>query len=233
LEDGENIGKIYMGYNDGYYGFKLCKNTLELLPGTKFRGAIEWDSVNESESGAYKTAQSASGTASSAWTKASNASDGLASLVDGGYTGGTFINGSKICTAEFEGGTFNGGTFNGGTFNGSEFYGVQFHGSEFNITSEETDSAFNLYGPYGGIMHNFLKIRYYEGDVPYVVISSPAGGYINFRNYKYFYDHTEFDDSTDFYGDITFKSASNTVFSGNVDFKNATVTGLTTVAVFG
>lgn len=92
----ENVGKIYIGYNDGYYGFKLRKNTLELLPGTKFRGAIEWDSVNESDSGAYKTAQSASSYASSAY-------DGLSNLVQGKYysNNGTFINGNTICSARF------------------------------------------------------------------------------------------------------------------------------------
>ena len=64
-------------------------------------GSISWGSIDESGSAAYVLANSASSTASSASTAANRANSDLANLVDGTYTGGTFIDRRRIISGEF------------------------------------------------------------------------------------------------------------------------------------
>lgn len=255
VEDGENIGKVYMGYNDGYYGFKLCRNTLELLPGTKFKGSIAWDSVNESESSAYKSAQSANSTASSAFTAAYNAYNGLESLVNGGYTGGTFIDGDTICTAKFYAVSPKTdpsviGAFSSMTGDGFAIYrdaSGEIPKLELLVSDDKVDdvsygSKIRIAigaGEFGDAAGSWAEAgrlimeKRYENSTNFARIYFKGKGFNGnekFLGFYFDYDGVSLiDEGTKF----DFNKGEVDLTGATVHFENATVTGLETIAVFG
>ncbi len=88
--------------------------------------------------------------------------------------------------------------------------GGEFYGNIFNVISEGNSGSFNLYGTYGSTRYHLFSISYYAGDAPYINITSPDGGYLQIGS-----------------------SNNLTRFYGNVNFTSATVSGLTSTAVFG
>lgn len=102
------------------------------------------------------------------------------------------------------------GTYSGGTFiDGTSIYSPTIYSNDFNIypKNKTTNGGLNLYGYFGSTLYHFLRLSYIEEDAPFITFSSPHGGYARW----------------DF---------SRTIFKGRLDFNNATVTGLTTTAVF-
>lgn len=81
-----------------------------------------------------------------------------------------------------------------------KIYGGEFYGNEFNVVSDGSDGAFNLYGDYNGSQYHFLSIYYYNNGTPHVFIESPSGATIHIDG--------------------------NIHFHGNVDFGEASVSGL-------
>ena len=133
-------------------------------------GNISWDSVNESESTAYRTANSAS-------IMANSAINNVARLANGQYSG-TFINGTTIVSPT-----------------------ILTNLLEITAPKNNLESGLVLKGYYNNAEYQWLKIWYYEGDMPVLHFTSPdhADAYWNF---------------------------GRTVCNGYFDFTNATVIGL-------
>lgn len=104
------------------------------------------------------------------------------------------------------------GTYSGGTFiNGTTIYSPNIFGNT--ITVQPTSSAnssqqFNLNAWFGGSLLNVLRISSFASASPYVSFSSSNGAY-------------------------AFWDFGSTLFNGNLNFQNATVSGLNVVAKFG
>ena len=82
-------------------------------------------------------------------------------------------------------------------------YAAEFYGNEFNIYPQSGDSgSFNIFGDTaGGSRYHMLEISYFWSTGAFVDFDSPAGAMA-----RWFFDSTK--------------------FYGNIDFSNATVTGL-------
>ena len=89
-----------------------------------------------------------------------------------------------------------------------KIYGGQFYGETFNVIANSSGGSFNLYGQYEENQYHFLEISYHDGGVPYVNFFSPKGAQINI-------------------GTTNPSMASNIHFMGNVDFRSASVSGIT------
>ena len=89
-----------------------------------------------------------------------------------------------------------------------KIYGGQFYGETFNVIANSSSGSFNLYGQYEENQYHFLEISYHDGGVPYVNFFSPKGAQINI-------------------GTTNPSMASNIHFMGNVDFRSASVSGIT------
>lgn len=102
------------------------------------------------------------------------------------------------------------GKYSGGTFiDGTSIYAPEIYSNEFNVFPEndgDNEGSFNLYAYYGSSLYHFLRIHYYESTAPMIIFDSPSNGYA-YWNFPV------------------------TEFSGNIDFSDATVTGIT--AKFG
>lgn len=141
------------------------------------------DSARTTANQAYSLADDAYYEAQAAYNRANQAYKMANSIEMPWYIKSTYIDATTIKSPVIEGG--------------------EFYGGEFNVIAGSSYGSFNLYGPYGNSRYHMLTISYYEGDVPYIDIYSPCGGY------------------------ITIGRRSGVVyFSGHVDFSGATVTGL-------
>ena len=141
------------------------------------------DSARTTANQAYSLADDAYYEAQAAYNRANQAYKMANSIEMPWYIKSTYIDATTIKSPVIEGG--------------------EFYGGEFNVIAGSSYGSFNLYGPYGNSRYHMLTISYYEGDVPYIDIYSPCGGY------------------------ITIGRRSGVVyFSGRVDFSGATVTGL-------
>ena len=183
-------------------------------------GSISWDSVTGTEdlygqiTSANSLASSANKIANQAWTKANNAASSAGAAADlvevlanGGYAGGTFINQDSIQAPNIVGGNI---------------YGANYYGNTFNVFPANGDSTqtggLNIYGDVGGSdTYHMFRLYYFFGDGAFVNFESPAGATLNWR-----FDATNFG-----------TASSYTYFYGNVNFKGASVSGLTSTAVFG
>lgn len=85
-----------------------------------------------------------------------------------------------------------------------KIYSGEFYGNEFNIITDGSHGSLNLYGEFGARQFHFLEISYYEGNGPYVNITSPDKGII-------------------WIGDTN----GNINFSGTISFMGAKVEGIT------
>lgn len=168
----------------GAVTFAVSSNGLVTINGSVTMGAgssINWAQVsnqNIDSNPAYSMANDAYSRADRAYKLAD-------SIEMPGYIKSTYIDQTTIRSPVIEGG--------------------EFYGEEFNIIAGSDFGSFNLYGPYGNSRYHMLAIEYYEGDVPYIDIYSPCGGYITIGNRGS--------------GGVVF-------FEGHVDFSGATVRGL-------
>lgn len=102
--------------------------------------------------------------ADSAYANANNAVVIASQIVNGTYSGGTFIDGKSI-------------------------YSPEIYANEFNVLPESLseEGSFNLYGYYASNLYHFLKIGYYESTAPRIKISSPGGAVVDWDfNRTYF-----------------------------------------------
>lgn len=164
-------------------------------------GAIWWSdlsnnlqgTINDISDDAYYAAVDAANALSAARTAqnaATDAQDDVWNLANGVLRGGTFIDRQSI-------------------------YSPTIYSQDMNIIAQSNSGGLYLYGPYDSRGYCMLAIEYYEGDVPYVNIYSPAGGYIEL-------EATYIGRSTSAMLEIK----GSVMFYGSVDFSHATVRGL-------
>lgn len=186
--DAEYLNLKGLNINDK---FKIDQNGNVTITG----GSISWSAVTgtkdltDSIAAAKSAADSAASDASDAYDAATSASSLANKIANGTYKNGTFINGTEIYSPTIYSDKFvvmPRNTANSGNWNG----------------------GYSMYGYYGSRLYEMLLISYYQGDAPYVVFSSPCGGYASW-NFGW------------------------TAFNGTLDFSGATVYGLSLTAKFG
>jgi len=156
------------------------------------------NTANGNAAAANQNAGTALSTANNANTAAANASSAAATAQELAV---------KIANGKFAGGTF---------INEKAIYSPTIYADKFvvnpntdNSHNSETDyGGFVLTGYYNDVLHEMLRIKYWDGGVPYVCFDSDCSAYAYWK-------------------------FGATYFSGTVDFGSATVYGLYLTAKFG
>jgi len=156
------------------------------------------NTANGNAAAANQNAGTALSTANNANTAAANASSAAATAQELAV---------KIANGKFAGGTF---------INEKAIYSPTIYADKFvvnpntdNSHNSETDyGGFVLTGYYNDVLHEMLRIKYWDGGVPYVCFDSDCSAYAYWK-------------------------FGATYFSGTVDFGSATVYGLNLTAKFG
>lgn len=134
-------------------------------------GNITWNNINESDSAAYTAANEA-------YSLADDAADDILDLVNGSYSGGTFINGTSI-------------------------YSPTIISNEFNVKPETSNSiaAYKVWGYFNGNLMNYFQIYGHEDVAPVAVFECPHGEYMYFNAGEYIFAGSSV--QTDFAGNVT------------------------------
>lgn len=176
-------------------GNVTIKGGITLGTGSK----IVWANIDETDSSAYKKADDAYNYADSAYDYADDAYN---------YAGSAYskANSARTLAQNIANGKYSGGTF----IDGTSIYSPKIYAKDFNVipTDNNSSGSFNLYAYYESSLLHCFKLGYFGGTAPYVTFSSPCSAYAQWR-------------------------FTNTDFYGNISFSSATVTGLTATAKFG
>lgn len=161
------------------------KGSITLGIGSK----IEWSNIDETGSSAYTKATNAYNYADDAYSWADAAYDYADEAYD--YADDAYDIAEAIANGEYSGGTF---------INGTKIYSPEIYSNEFKVVPTSSGSgsgSFNLYAYYGSSLLHCFELGYYAGTAPYVVFDSPCSAYAEWNfPVTYFSGNISFSNAT-------------------------------------
>lgn len=133
---------------------------------------IEWANIDESGSSAYATAQQAIDDADSAYSRANSAYSRAGTAI-------STANNAASIAEDIANGDYSGGSF----IDGTKIYSPEIYSNAFNVIPRNSGSSgsFNLYAYMNSTLLHCMKIGYFAGDAPYVTFGSPCSAYANWN----------------------------------------------------